>query len=111
MRKKIAPYLFPLGYACLGGLLSIAFLHLTRFLSPFGSHGHTLRFLGICLLLAVISVAAFVFLILINYNCLPEGIQTKSTIIVEVIESALLFLHALWLWSIPLDRLADALLL
>ena len=107
MMKKIAPYLFPLGYACAGGLLASCVSHMMGYLSPFGITGHTLRFLAVCLLLTALAVAATVVLVIANYNLIPEGKSAKLTLIIEVIESALLFLPAFGLWMIPLDLLAD----
>ena len=107
MMKRIAPYLFPFGYACFGGLLASCFTHLLGFLSPFGIHGHTLRFAGVCLLLTAVAVAVLAGLIVANYNLLPDGNRARLVLILEVIESAILFLPAFGLWMLPLDRLAD----
>lgn len=109
--KKISLYLFPLVYACFGGLLANCFTYLSAFVSPFEMHGHPLRFLIVCALLALISLSVLIPLVIANYNRLPDGTKAKRVLTAEVIESVLLFLPFLWLWSILLDRIADYFLL
>ena len=70
-------------------------------------HGHTLRLAGICVLLSLIATLALIPLIIGNYKLLPNGMGTKRTLIIEVIESAILFFPAFGLWSLPLERITD----
>ena len=99
--KKALPYLFPLGYGCLCSLTAVCSLYFLGIsLALFPLIGHPLRFLFLCGILLLLSLAGIGVLFILNTNALADldAKREKRTIAIEIAESLVLFFVTLPGW-------------